>query len=64
MYGQAMNHLSDKVFTPREVQPSDDVKVHLDLTGPNAGKSFIDMSVSAANSAYVGIVIIPFILII
>ncbi len=43
IYGQAMNHLSDKVFTPREVQPSGDVKVHLGLTGPNAGKSFMDM---------------------
>ena len=43
MYGQAMGHLSDKVFTPRDVQPNDDVKVHLGLTGSNAGKSFMDM---------------------
>jgi hypothetical protein len=43
LYGMVMNYLSEKVFTPRDVFASDEVKVHLGLTGPNAGKSFLDM---------------------
>ncbi len=43
LYGMVMNYLSEKVFTPRDVFTSDEVKVHLGLTGTNAGKSFLDM---------------------
>jgi hypothetical protein len=43
LYGVTMNFLSDKVFTPRDVYASDAVKLHLGLTGPNAGKCFLDM---------------------
>jgi hypothetical protein len=43
LYGMVMNYLSEKVFTPHDVFASDEVKVHLGLTGPNAGKSFLDM---------------------
>jgi hypothetical protein len=58
MYGLAMNYLNDKVFTLRDVQPSDDVKPHLGLTGPNAGRSFMELSL------HIFIVIIVIILII
>ncbi len=43
LYGMVMKYLSEKVFTPRDVFGSDEVKVHLGLTGPNAGKGFLDM---------------------
>ena len=43
LYGVTMNFLSEKVFTPRDVYASDAVKLHLGLTGPNAGKCFLDM---------------------
>ncbi len=44
LYGMVMNYLSKKVFTPRDVFASDEVNVHLGLTGPNAEKCFLDMS--------------------
>jgi hypothetical protein len=42
LYGVVINNLSEKVFTPHDVFASDDleVKVHLGLTGPNAGEKF------------------------
>ena len=43
LYGVTMNFLSEKVFTPRDVYASDAVKLHLGLTGPNAGKCILDM---------------------
>jgi hypothetical protein len=36
-----LNYLSEKIFTPRDVFASDEVKVHLGLTGPSAGKGFL-----------------------
>jgi hypothetical protein len=42
-----MNYLSEKVFTPRYVFASNEVKVHLGLTGPIAGKSFLDLQAFA-----------------
>jgi hypothetical protein len=53
MYGQAINHLNYKVFTPCEVQI-------LVEQGRMQGR----VSWTSANSAYVGIVIILFIVII
>jgi hypothetical protein len=41
--GTAINHLNEKVFTVRDVHPCDDVKVHLGLTGDNAGKTFMHL---------------------
>jgi hypothetical protein len=38
-----MNYLSEKVFMPRDAFASDEVKVHLGLTGPHAGNIFLDM---------------------
>ncbi len=43
LYGQTINFLCDKVLTLRDVHPSDEVKLHLGLTGENARKSFMDM---------------------
>jgi hypothetical protein len=43
LYGQAINFICDKVLTPRDVHPSDEIKTHLGLTGDNARKSFMDM---------------------
>jgi hypothetical protein len=43
IYGQTINFLCDKVLTPRDVHPSDEVKLHLGLTGENARKSVMDM---------------------
>lgn len=43
LYGMTMNFLSEKVFTPRDVYASDEVKIHLGLTGQNAGKCILDM---------------------
>ena len=42
-YCLTINVLSDKVFTPRNVYASHTVKVHLGLTGQNAGKYFFYM---------------------
>jgi hypothetical protein len=33
LYGQTINFLYDKVLTPRDVHPSDEVKLRLGLTG-------------------------------
>ena len=43
LYGQFNNYMNDKVLTPRDVFPSDDVKLHLGLTGENQKKSFMDL---------------------
>ena len=43
LYGQTINFICDKVLTPRDVHPSDEVKIHLGLTGENARKSFMDV---------------------
>ncbi len=43
LYGVAINFLSEKVFTPRDLYASDAVKKHLGLTGPNDGKFILDM---------------------
>ncbi len=45
MYGLAMDYLNDEVLTQRDVQPCDDVKLHLGLTGPNAGRSLMELYV-------------------
>ena len=41
--GTVINHMCEKVLTIRDVHPSDDVKVHLGLTGDNAGKTFMHL---------------------
>jgi hypothetical protein len=41
--GTVINHMCVKVFTIRGVHPSDDVKVHLGLTGDNSGKTFMHL---------------------
>ena len=43
LYGQFNNYMNEKVLTPRDVFPSDDVKLHLGLTGENQRKSFMDL---------------------
>ena len=43
LYGQTINFICDKVLTPRDVHPSDEIKTHLGLTGENARKSFMDV---------------------
>ncbi len=43
LYWVVINYLSEKFFTPRDIFASDEVKVHLGLTGPSAGKSFMDL---------------------
>ena len=43
LYGLAGNYMNERVFTPRDVYPADDVKLHLGLTGNNARKSFMDL---------------------
>jgi hypothetical protein len=43
LYGQVINYFCDKVLTPRDVHPSNDVKLHLGLTGEYAEKSFMDL---------------------
>ena len=43
LYGQTINFICDKVLTPRDVHPSDEIKIHLGLTGENARKSFMDV---------------------
>ncbi len=41
LYGMVMNYLSKKGSTSRDVLASDEVEIHLGLTGPNAGKRFL-----------------------
>ena len=43
LYGLAGNYMNERVFTPRDVYPADDVKLHLGLTGDNTRKSFMDL---------------------
>ena len=43
LYGQFSNYMNEKVLTARDVFPSDDVKLHLGLTGENQKKSFMDL---------------------
>ena len=43
LYGLAGNYMNEKVFTPRDVYPADDVKLHLGLTGDNARKCFREL---------------------
>ncbi len=43
LFGMVMNYLSEKVFMPRNIFASDEVKLHLRLTRPNAGKKILDM---------------------
>ncbi len=43
LYGQTINFLCDKVLTPRDVHSSDEVKLHLGLTGENTRTSLMDM---------------------
>jgi hypothetical protein len=47
LYGMLMNYIREKVFTPRNIFAGDEVKLNLGLTGPNAGKSFLDMQAFA-----------------
>jgi hypothetical protein len=43
LYGQTINFICDTVLTPRDVHLSDEIKIHLGLTGENARKSFMDV---------------------
>ena len=43
IYGLVGNYINERVFTPRDVYPSDDVKLHLGLTGDNARKCFMEL---------------------
>ena len=43
LYGQVGNYMNERVFTPRDVFPADDVKLHLGLTGDNARKCFMEL---------------------
>jgi hypothetical protein len=43
LYGLAGNYMNEKVLTPRDVYPADDVKLHLGLTGDNARKCFMEL---------------------
>jgi hypothetical protein len=43
LYGQFNNFMNDKVLTQRDVYPSDDVKLHLGLTGDLHRKSFMEL---------------------
>jgi hypothetical protein len=42
LYGLTGNYLNEKVLTQRDVFPSDDIKLHLGLTGDNAQKCFME----------------------
>jgi hypothetical protein len=42
LYGLTGNYMNEKVLTPRDVFPSDDIKLHLGLTGDNAQKCFME----------------------
>ena len=37
------NYMNERVFTPRDVYPADDVKMHLCLTGAHAQMSFMNL---------------------
>jgi len=41
--GWLANYMNERVFTPRDVYPSDDVKMHLGLTGAHAQMSFMNL---------------------
>ena len=41
--GLLANYMNERVFTPRDVYPSDDVKMHLGLTGAHAKMSFMNL---------------------
>ena len=43
IYGLTINYICDKVLTQHDVYPSEDVKLHLVLTGEHFKKSFMDM---------------------
>ena len=45
LYGTVGNWIGEfeKVLTPRDVYPSDDIKVHLGLVGEHAKKSIMDL---------------------
>ena len=43
IYGLAGNYMNERVFTPRDVYPADEVKLHLGLTGDNARKCFMEL---------------------
>jgi hypothetical protein len=43
LYGLAGNYMNEQVFTPRDVYPAEDVKLHLGLTGDNARKCFMEL---------------------
>ena len=43
IYGLVGNYINERVFTPRDVYPADDVKLHLGLTGDNARKCFMEL---------------------
>lgn len=43
LYGTVGNYLNERVFTPRDVYPADDVKLHLGLTGDHAQMSFMNL---------------------
>ncbi len=43
LYGQFNNFINYKVLTQRDVCPSDDVKLHLGLTGDLHRKSFMEL---------------------
>ncbi len=40
LYGYTVNFMSEKVLTPHDIHPSDDIKQHLGLTGENAKNFF------------------------
>lgn len=41
--GTVNNYVSEKVLTPRDVYPSDEIKIHLGLVNENSKKAFMDM---------------------
>jgi hypothetical protein len=41
--GMLGNYMNERVFTPRDVYPADDVKMHLGLTGAHAQMSFMNL---------------------
>ena len=45
LYDQFNNYMNDKVLTQRGVYPSNDVELHLGLTGDYQRKSFMELSV-------------------
>ena len=43
LYGLSGNYMNERVFTPRDVFPTEDVKFHLGLTGDNARRCFMEL---------------------